>query len=321
MPFEPCYVWPNEYFPFRMYFKNKKLTILLIDGVVHNFNWLNQWKHKIDDRFYFFVITGWYMSEYHAFHYDQMFEFLNLKKDNFFFLFNSEEEKNNLTNRGFIGDIINQNCWIDEKKYNINQNVTKKYDAILVARQAAFKRHYLACKVQNLAMISNGYNDLNDIQYEMPKAKYKSNQELTHHEVCEKINESYCGLALSAEEGACYSSSEYLLSGVPVVSTKSKGGRDLWYDNYNSIICESDTAEDVLDAVNYFKNNQRDPHRIRDAHIDKAKKQKQKFIDQLSIVFKRYQIDIDAKSYFKMNYIDKMTKIQKPDFAKVFDYE
>jgi glycosyltransferase involved in cell wall biosynthesis len=320
MSFKPCYVWPNEYFPFRLYFKNKKLTILIIDGIVHNFNWLNEWKNKIDDSFYFFVIAGWYMSEWHAFHYDQMFDYLNLEKDNFFFLFNSEEERKNLTNKGFVGDIINQNCWIDEKKYNINPSISKKYDALLIARKTAFKRHYLACKVRNLALISSGYNDANNVQYDMPKFKYESDHKLNYIEICEKINESYCGLALSAEEGACYSSSECLLCGTPMVSTKSLGGRDLWYDEYNSIVCDSDTAEDVAEAVLFFKNNQRDPQKIRNKHIEQANKQRQKFIDQLDFVFKKYNVDIDAKYYFKMNYIDKMIKIQKPNFSTVFNY-
>ena len=39
-------------------------------------------------------------------------------------------------------------------------------------------------------------------------------------------------------EGANYSSSEYLLCGLPVVSTESSGGRDYWFDDYNSIICK-----------------------------------------------------------------------------------
>ena len=321
MSFSPCYVWPNEHFPFRLYFKNKKLTILIIDGIVHNYNWLQKWKEKITSNFYFFVICGWNMSKFHAYHYDEMFNYLNLDKENFFFLFNSEQERNDVVARGFFGEIINQNCWIDEKNYFIKENNYKKYDAILIARKAAFKRHYLASKVSNLALVCEGYNYKNDVDYEMPKSIYKSEGQLNTQEVCEKINESHCGLALSAEEGACYSSSECLLCGVPMVSTKSLGGRDLWYNEYNSIICESDSEEEIVDAVQFFKNNQRDPFRIRNEHIDMAKKQRILFINQLQYIFNKNNIDIDAKNYFRMNYINKMTKSQKPNFEEIFNYE
>ena len=50
------------------------------------------------------------------------------------------------------------------------------------------------------------------------------------------------GGVFSEEEGACWASSEYLLCGLPVVSTHSRGGRDVWYSGHNSLIVEPTQA-------------------------------------------------------------------------------
>jgi hypothetical protein len=321
MKFEPCYVWPNEYFPFRVFFKNEKLTIFIIEGIVHNFNWLNKYKNFINEKHFFFVSCPWYMSEFHAHHYNEMFQFLNLNKDNFFFLFNSNQEENFLKNKGFFGEIINQNCWINENLYKVCDNITKKYNAVLIACKVAYKRHYLANKIKKLAIINEGWGDEKQLNYKIPECDYQNKDNLNIEEVVLKINESYCGLFLSAEDGACGSSSECLLCGIPVVSTQSVGGRDLWYNEYNSYVCESDEEEDVWEGVEYFLRNNRDPNKIRNDHITLAKEQRKKFVNCLQKVFEDHQIDFDAKTYLNLNYFNKMLKSQKPNFNEIFAKE
>ena len=120
---------------------------------------------------------------------------------------------------------------------------------------------------------------------------------------------------LSAMEGACFSSSEYLLCGVPVVSTKSLGGRDFWYNDYNSIICDDD-EDSIAKGVEFFKNNPRDGERIRKDHIFLAQEQREKFITTLQLVFNRYNLQIDAKEYFKKTYFHKMRKFFHIDEVK-----
>ena len=51
-------------------------------------------------------------------------------------------------------------------------------------------------------------------------------RDLNTEEVRRILVQSRCGLALSAQEGAMYASGEYLLAGLPVVTTRSRGGRD-----------------------------------------------------------------------------------------------
>lgn len=53
------------------------------------------------------------------------------------------------------------------------------------------------------------------------------------------LNNSSVGGIFSATEGACYASTEYLMCGLPVISTHSTGGRDIWYTPDNSILVEA----------------------------------------------------------------------------------
>ena len=64
------------------------------------------------------------------------------------------------------------------------------------------------------------------------KYEYLSQAQINH-----VLNRSKVGLILSAFEGNNKASIEYLLSGLPVVSTPSKGGRDVFFDpDYCAIV-------------------------------------------------------------------------------------
>ena len=229
---------------------------------------------------------------------------------------NSQKELTNLTKYGFIGDIINHNAWLDENLYSV-QTTEKKYNALLFARQAKFKRHYLASKVNNLALVAGGPRHGHAEQIILPPHVYNNDVPLGLDQIIEKINQSNCGLCLSKEEGACFSSSEYLLCGIPVVSTISEGGRDFWYDDYNSIVCQ-DTEEAVASAVQIFLQNKRDPELIRSNHIALSKQQRARFTKVLQQVFFKHDININAFNYFKENFTNKMRESYTPNFDKIF---
>ncbi len=60
---------------------------------------------------------------------------------------------------------------------------------------------------------------------------YRNESELLPEDVAMAINKAYVGLCLSEIEGACFSSTEYLSCGIPVVSSRCSGGREFWYKN------------------------------------------------------------------------------------------
>ncbi len=317
MAYKPTYTWPNPAFPFREYYKGDNCRIFYIENIQHNWEWLSKYHTKFRDTDYFFVCCCWYHDEFFAKEAQAIFEELGLKKSQFYIMFNSPHEMSNFAPYGFEGDVINHNAWLDESLFsNFGDDVEKKYDAICVARLSAFKRHYLAAKVPRLALIA-GINHGNPESEALPPYTYRNEKVLSADEVCMKMNESRCGLIMSEKEGACYSSSEYLLTGIPVVSTKSFGGRDVWYNDYNSIVCEPD-EDAIAEAVQHFVDNPRDPERIRRDHIALARVYRFKFIAKLGEIFSKHSVDIDPEAYFKDTFMHKFRKSYRPNFDEIF---
>ena len=314
--FKPSYTWPNPAFPFRVYYEGSKCRIFIIENIQHNWNWMSEWHEHFRETDFFFVYCGWYYSPAFANEAETIFSILNLNKEQFFFMFNSPVEMQNFAEKGFHGDVINHNAWLDENLVMKPLSIDKIYNAIYVGRRSAFKRHMLASKVPHLALIA-GINHGNAIS-DIPPHDYLNDQPLSPEEVCEKINQAHCGLILSEAEGACFSSSEYLLCGIPVVSTPSKGGRDVWYNEYNSIVCEP-TPEAVAAAVEEFVQNPRVPQKIRQMHIEQAQGYRKEFINMLADVFNRFGVvDVDPVNYFQTNFFHKLRKSYKPDLQEIF---
>lgn len=298
------YRWPNSSFPFRLYFDHPKLRVFIIENIMHNWDWLSKVANHITERDFFYVYCGWYHDEYFAETYSRILLELGLSKRQFYIMFNSVDEMNIFKKYGFYGELINHNCWLDwNQSMKIMSGTKKVFDAIYVGRRSAFKRHMLAKKVSNLAIIA-GNNHGNNIS-EIPNCKFNNEKPLTANEVCEKINQSKCGLLLSETEGACFSSSEYLLCGIPVVSTVCNGGRDYWYNSYNSIVVEPDEDE-ILEAVTYLNNTSIDQEKIRNDHIELSIMQRQTFIDHLQKLFTQKGIELSADDYFREKYIHKL---------------
>lgn len=318
-PYRPYYVWPNPAFPFRLYFEGQRLRIFIIENLQHNYLWLEKYRHRIREGDHFFVILGSYWNEELIKNASQMFEYLRLDKSRFFIMFNDDRDKKRFSEHGFIGEVINQNAWLD---YNETMNVlpdiaaSKTFDAIYVGRLIAVKRHYLASAVRNLALVSGPLHG-NNVEEAAPPHIYKNSDKLSASEVCEKINQSYCGLILSAREGACFASSEYLLCGVPVVSTESEGGRSDWYDDYNSIVVPPNKKA-VADAVESFVDEPKDPFRIRQRHIAKANFYRARFVSRVAALFYEYEEAEDPMEYFLRNYFHKMRKSFVPNFDQIF---
>lgn len=302
--FKPVYVWPNPAFPWRLYYDGKECRIFIIENIGHNWEWLKQVSAKIKHTDYFFVYIGCHYSESLLKDAIDIFELLKLNRNNFFIMFNDSNDKRNFEKHGFNGEIINQNCWLDWN-FTFHKPTNKIYDAIYVGRLISLKRHYLANKVENLALVSgNLYGEQIKV---IPNHVYLNESQLTEHQVFEKINQSKCGLILSSEEGACFSSSEYLLCGVPVVSTKSLGGRDLWYDSYNSKIVE-DNVDAVKAGVQYFIDNTVDGNLIRQKHIETSVEHRERFILKLNELFLKFNVKQNARDYFNSNFYHKIRK-------------
>jgi glycosyltransferase involved in cell wall biosynthesis len=157
------------------------------------------------------------------------------------------------------GDRFSANIYINEHLYRPLAE-PKLYDAIYTAQLAAFKRLELAKQVERLMVVSYG-GDLHAYCPDLQHADF-NREFLPRPELARKYSQAYAGLCLSAEEGAMLASCEYLLCGIPVVSTPSKGGRDEFFSPHNSIIVPPD-PELVAKAVQQWKAAPPDPAQIR----------------------------------------------------------
>jgi glycosyltransferase involved in cell wall biosynthesis len=166
---------------------------------------------------------------------------------------------------GISGGCFSHNIYINEHLYQ-PANEPKIYDAIYTAQLTAFKRLSLAKQVARLTIASYG-GDLRAFCPDLQHADF-NREFLPRRELAKKYNQSYVGLCLSAQEGAMLASCEYLLCGIPVVSTPSKGGRDEFFSPHNSIIVPPD-PERVAQAVEQWKAAPPDPTEIRQEVLEK----------------------------------------------------
>jgi glycosyltransferase involved in cell wall biosynthesis len=315
----PTYTWPNPAFPFRQYLIHDNLRIFIIENIHHNWKWLKEASRRFQARDFFLVYCGWECDDWFLSQDLAVFSALDLDKKKFFFLFNTAEEMNRYTSAGFVGELINQNCWLpwDLSMRHIPE-MTKKYDAVYVGRFTPFKRHWLANNVNSLALVIGDLMGAEEAQG-LPPHTYRNEVPLDEDGVAKIINESKCGLILSETEGACFASSEYLLCGIPVVSTRSKGGRDIWYNDYNSIQVEENPAS-VAEAVEYFVKNPRDPNKIRNDHIKKSLEFRETFIRVLKNLFHENCVELDPLDFFNTTYMNKLRTSETPVFQQIWPY-
>jgi glycosyltransferase involved in cell wall biosynthesis len=313
--FKPWYTWPNKSIHFKQWYTSSNCRIFLIENITHNWDWLSKYAEKIRTTDYFFVQLGWHYHHQFVEHCEAALQALKINKDQFRIMYPDFASKGLFEYHGFKGDIINHNCFLDWNQFQVI-NKEKIYDAIYLARFAPFKRHELCAEVPNLALVAgNAWGQVNDY---IPPHTYINEKPLAVNEVSEKIAESHVGLILSEAEGACFSSSEYLLSGIPVVSTISAGGRDIWYNDYNSIVC-APNADAIRSAVAELKSRNRNPQMIRDIHVNLSKSMRQSFIKMhKEICAINGEEHFNTEEYFVNNFKHKLLDNYEPDFEGIF---
>lgn len=176
--------------------------------------------------------------------------------------------------------LAGHNAFINENVFKIN-NKQKKYDMVINSSFTKLKNLQLTKLIKNKVYIGYKCGPLEEFNECVPEDGYIPNFEnrkrnlenwawINESDIINFYNESYLGGIFSNMEGSCYSSSEYLLCGLPVISVKCEGGREYWYTKENSIICNNDLVE-IKNAVKKakikLKNGEFDPIKIRNKHI------------------------------------------------------
>jgi len=260
-----------------------------------------------------FFIPYWYKEG--VYQYNMLKNYCN----SFIILANSEEEKSYYDSLKLNNIYCNQNCWIDYDIYKI-KNYNKKYDFVYNANNSVFKNHKL------LKNICKDY-DIMYITYDIPVLKNydaiwstvkledynpkKIAKHISDEDVSENLNECKLGIFLSTTEGACYSSSEYLLCGLPVISVKSNGGRDVWFNDKNSIIINN-KEDELKNSIDFILNNidQYDSNKIREEHINKQIYFRKIFAKYLKTILYFSDLELDPKEMINNNFSNKMLDVR-----------
>lgn len=212
----------------------------------------------------------------------------------FIFLANSPLEKNTLIEHGYNAEFCHQNAFLDEKNYPLQRSLKKVYDAIYIARLSPFKRHALAVKVEKLRLIGDYHQHEDEYFSEIMASLSHANWErkVLASKVFKEIGQARVGLCLSQEEGAMFVSTEYLLCGIPIVSTKARGGRCELFDEYSCLIVD-DSPDAVKKGVEEMKRRELSPVQIREKVLAQINSHREKFILIIQRIYDKKSVGRD----------------------------
>lgn len=233
----------------------------------------------------------------------------------FIILCNAPEEAHYAKLAGFKNSILcNHNAFLDPIIYAYDASSSEDdriYNLVLNCRPEKWKRPFFASNVQNLAIIKghnfrpHEYFDLAELRPE-----FLSSQRLSPAGVVRILNQSRTGGIFSAVEGGCYSSSEYLLCGLPVVSSPSKGGRDVWYNSDNAVIVGDplDVPAAVEELAQRCRRDLDLRASIRQRHIDLASEMRGRMISLVEDIANQFGRSLIFGPIFAAKYCNKVTQ-------------
>jgi len=301
---EDVYEYPKQWKPFFDTLQGKKVYFLCrIRYTVEDASVL-----RIMDYYY----NRWMKEHYPEFR--------------FIFLANTILEYELLKDRRLEAIFCNQNCFVDENLY-YPYEITRQYDAVYNARPIPLKNFNLAKKVSSLALITYFTSNIEKLFFERLKQELpdaialnfngkklalcdiRDYEYLPPDQISKELCRAYVGLCLSEREGANYASIEYLLSGLPVVSVPSIGGRDVFFDSKYCFIVEKN-PDAVRDAVLQAKSMSISPQEIRQTTLEKINQHRRRFIALLQEILDENGKNISGEEVFKIAFINRMYRTQ-----------
>ena len=244
-------------------------------------------------------------------------------------LCNSEIEVALYKGTSIRAELFNQNSLLDERIYQVDPSVPKEFDAIYDGQLIRFKRHHLAYQVESLALISYKYDMNYDPGYgrkvvaDLSNATWINNpidpnyRKLSDSEVARNYNRARVGLCLSAEEGSMYASTQYLLCGLPIVTTKSRGGRDGMFNPTDCIYVE-DTPESVARGVNEAIARNLNPADVRARVLEKSNQHRAHLIGIVQEYLDKRSVKIAFAEVFHQHFANKLLVVKPMAELKMF---
>jgi hypothetical protein len=218
--------------------------------------------------------------------------------------------------------VANQNAFIDESVYKIDRTVDQKFDLVVNSSFTALKNYHFIKNIKNTCAIgyflTTKYNNKTMPgplaycpNFENKLRSITSFRWINPDEACKYYNMSKVGGIFSTKEGSCFSSSEYLLCGLPVLSCKSDGGREIWYNDNNSIICEPDETsvfENFKKIIEKYNRGEYDREKIRNSHIEQMELHRNNLTSCVIYILQKITLDCptfnelkDSLKYYHTN--------------------
>ena len=225
------------------------------------------------------------------------------------FFCNTSNEERILRGLGFDARFTANNCLVDDL---CNQTGGEEvlFDAVYSAQMVPLKRHELARDVESLLLLYGVFDEagrarFREVQAMLPYATYSNGdpfapigspdayRRFTPEDMAIQYRRARTGLCLSHVEGSMLSSIEYLLNGLPVVSTQTLGGRDVFFTGETATMVADDPAE-VAAAVAGYARTRPDPADIRRATMAVVDMYRERFANALRDVLGTTGLVIDA---------------------------
>jgi len=243
----------------------------------------------------------------------------------FYLLANSREQQRLFWEAGAASVICNPNALVDERIFTLQDAAEKKYDAVYNAQMARFKRHQLAAEVERLALITyfDGVNNCERYYLETQRAlpgatwlnrpwAFGQHNYLDPPAIARYLGEARTGLCLSRAEGCMYASIEYLLCGLPVVSTRSRGGREEFFDQEYVRIVES-TPRGVREGVEEMIDRRIDPARVRRKTLEKMRPHRDRLMALIQHIHEQEGHPVNIEQAWSGFYVNKLLRWQDVD--------
>lgn len=278
-----------------------------------------------DRTAYFLYNWRWYIEDPNKVKIVRQFEKQHRRKyrrHNFIHLCNTVRQQEIFEEFDLGAIFCNQNCLVDERIFKPLDLACKKYDAVYDARLKSYKRHDLASQVRSLALIYDFNPVVDDIAHVKDLKRQFNSAHFFNHPNCQEyrklnpselnrcLNQCNVGLCLSKVEGSMYASIQYLLSGLPIVSTESKGGRDVFFDDDFVIIVE-DKPEAVAEGVQELLRQDISPEKIRRKTLKEMEVHRATLISVVQDIYDRGGVQRDFAAEWDNIYFNKLFKYQK----------
>lgn len=223
---------------------------------------------------------------------------------------------------GLNAILCHENAFLDERLFFPMPGIPKTWDAVYDARFKDYKRHELAVEISSLALIYdvNPYVDIpayvDRVRREFSHAHFfNHDDEGEYHQLAPAqvntcLNACRVGLCLSAVEGGNAASMQYLLSGLPVVSTASRGGRDVFFDD-DYVLIVDDTPQAVCEGVEAMIRRGPDPDMIRTRSLNAIAPHRRALIDCVQKIYDAEGVSRQFAAEWDAVYFNKLARYQR----------